>query len=325
MSTKTILLTRKAAMVMGGIAGFMKPRMAKDAQIDWRKLLGTVTSKNFAAKKGVIVAGLKEQTKGKLAKDASIDGLVELLDGFEKIEDNEDAEPPMATKANSALPMEEEDLDDETMDADPRENLKGFLAGKGMSEDDINAACDAAGLKEEPEMEMDAELGTKEASEEGEDEAGEENVGFAKPKAGKDKKAKDEPPPFKGKPKVGGGMDAVNKAIAAGVKQANDAAQKAIKEAKQEATRTREAERFVRPWIGDLAMAHDSAEEVYRTALTALNVDVKDVHPSAFKAILSRVPQPGKHQAQDETLAMDTDSRADFKSRWPTVARIQRV
>ena len=83
MSNKKTTLTSKAAMVMGGVVSFVRPRMAKDSKIDWNwsKLLGSVTNKNFASKKGAIVAGIKEQTRGKLAKDASIDGLVELLGG----------------------------------------------------------------------------------------------------------------------------------------------------------------------------------------------------------------------------------------------------
>lgn len=317
-------LTRKAAMVMGGVVGFVKPRMAKDSKINWNwgKLLGSVTNKNFASKKGAIVAGIKEQTRGKLAKDASIDGLVELLDGFEKVEGEDD----LGTEPNAGLPMMKDDeeehseLEDESMDEDPAEKLRGFLGGKGMSEDDISAACDAAGL------------GSKEAAEEGEDEdpdaedesgeGGEKDA--EKMASAKDKGAKDEPPPFKGKPEVGGGMskDAVNKAIAAAVKQAKDEANAALTDLKQSAAATREAERFVRPWVGDLAMAHDSAEGVYRTALSALGMDTKGVHPSAYKVILERIPQPGKKQAQDEALAMDSAGADSFAKRFPMAMRI---
>jgi len=78
----------------------------------------------------------------------------------------------------------------------------------------------------------------------------------------------------------------------------------------------------VRPWVGDLAMAHDSAEGVYRTALSALGVDTAGVHPSAYKVILERIPQPGKKQAQDTALALDSASTSDFNARYPQASRI---
>ena len=46
----------------------------------------------------------------------------------------------------------------------------------------------------------------------------------------------------------------------------------------------RDAERKVRPYVGELAIACDSAEAVYRAALTALGLGdkIKDVHASAL-------------------------------------------
>jgi hypothetical protein len=122
--------------------------------------------------------------------------------------------------------------------------------------------------------------------------------------------------------------DAVNKAVAAAVKLAKDDAAKQIKLAKDEAIATREAERHVRPWVGDLAMDHDSAIAVYQTALGALNIDTKDVPPSvgAYKAILAHIPQPGKNrQAQDTVIAADAAMSDDFAKQFPSVARIKRV
>jgi hypothetical protein len=338
MSTKRIL-TRKAATAQGALMTWLKPKMAKDAKpLDWGKILGSVTHKNFASKKGAIVAGIKEQTKGRLAKDASVDGLVELLDGLEKVESLEHGDADaLETDPNSGMPMKaemSEEDEDETMDEDPGEKLKGYLSSKGMSEDDIAGAVDAAGFgpkaeegedqENEPEGVPKSKLGSEKAAEEGEDEVDEEDgAKFAK---AKDKKAKDEPPPFKGKPEVGGKMsgDQVHAAIARAVKVANDSADKKIADMREATKATRDAERFVRPWVGDLAMAHDSAEGVYKTALTALGVDTKGVHPSAFKVILERIPQPGKQrqQAQDDSLGMDSSSVSDFNKRYPDAAKI---
>jgi hypothetical protein len=330
-----VILTRKAAVAQGALMTFLQPKLAKDAKLDWGKILGRVTGKNFASKKGAIVAGIKEQTKGKLAKDASVDGLVELLDGLEKVEAMEHGDADaLETDPNSGIPMKmEPEEEEETMDDDPGAKLGEYLKGQGMDDEAISGAMQAAGFgghdaeMNDPEGVPDNHKpGSMKAANEGEDEVDEEDGGkFAK---AKDKKAKDEPPPFKGKPEVGGGMsgDQINKAIQAAVKRANDEADKKITQARDEAKAVRTAERFVRPWVGDLAMAHDSAEEVYKTALTSLGVDVKGVHPSAFKTILERIPQPGTaRQAQDTALAADAGTVADFHRRYPQVARIGRA
>lgn len=327
MSAKTVILTRKGAMLQGALAVFLKPRIAKDTKLDYGKLLSSVTAKNFASKKGSIVAGVKEQTRGKLAKDANVDGLVTLLDALEDIESPEaGTKDALETDPNSGAPLMGEkhtDEEDESMDADPHAGLKAYLQDKGMTEDDIEGACNAV---------SDAALGTKEGAEEGEDEdmdaednadgegeGGKEDA--AKMAKAKDKKgAKDEPPPFKGKPEVGGGKAMSKDAVNLAIKRATDTA---LTEERQRNALTREAERFVRPWVGDLAMAHDSAEAVFRTALTALGEDVKGVHPSAYKSILKRIPQPNaKRVAQDESLGMDSESTSDFHKRYPAAKNI---
>jgi len=82
------------------------------------------------------------------------------------------------------------------------------------------------------------------------------------------------------------------------------------------------AEKFVRPWIGELAMAMDTAEDVYRLALETLNVPVKGVHPSAFKAMLALVPKPGEG-AQRQRLAHDSAGTKSFVERFPAAARMR--
>ena len=53
------------------------------------------------------------------------------------------------------------------------------------------------------------------------------------------------------------------------------------------------AEEDVKPYVGKLAMACDSAEEVYKAALGILKIDVSDVHPSAYKHILAAQSKAG--------------------------------
>lgn len=105
-------------------------------------------------------------------------------------------------------------------------------------------------------------------------------------------------------------------------KKAMDAAiTKAKAEVRAEMLKTaadiRTAEEAVRPYIGKLAMAHDSADAVYRTALTSLGVDITGVHPSALPAILKAQPVPGTEQAQKPRVAMDAAGVNSFHEMFP--------
>ena len=83
-------------------------------------------------------------------------------------------------------------------------------------------------------------------------------------------------------------------------KTAMDAAiQAAVTKAQEAAIRNqrniRNAERFVRPWVGDLAMDAARPADVYRAALLALGMDakrVKDMHPDALVPVLELRPRP---------------------------------
>lgn len=87
----------------------------------------------------------------------------------------------------------------------------------------------------------------------------------------------------------------------------------------------REATAFVRPWVGDLPMALDSAEAVHRAALEVLGVDAKGVHPSALPTIIRNIPLPGAKRASAEPrIALDSAGAASFAERFPNVARIGR-
>ena len=107
---------------------------------------------------------------------------------------------------------------------------------------------------------------------------------------------------------------AMDSAIAAAVSTAID---RAKREAREEAAQVRAAEEAVRPYIGKLAMAQDSAEAVYRTALTSLGVDIDGVHPSALPAILKAQPLPGVTRTQQPRVAMDAAGITSFHEMYP--------
>ena len=102
----------------------------------------------------------------------------------------------------------------------------------------------------------------------------------------------------------------------------------AVRKATADATKTqrdiREAERAVRPYVGDLVMAHDSAEDVYRTALTTLGVKVDGVHASALPTILSMQPKAGDApKRQAAPIAQDAAAAKDYEARFPNANRLK--
>lgn len=107
---------------------------------------------------------------------------------------------------------------------------------------------------------------------------------------------------------------AMDKALADAVKAATDAATK-------RQVQIREAERAVRPYVGDLAVALDSADAVYETALKTLGVPTEGVHPTAFPAILSTIPVPGS-APKKTVVAQDAAAAKSFAERYPDAKRI---
>lgn len=80
-----------------------------------------------------------------------------------------------------------------------------------------------------------------------------------------------------------------------------------------------EAREIVRPIVGQVALALDSAEAIYKFALDAHKIDLKGVDPSAFKAMARMLPRPG---VERPAMAHDAAPGAALHSRFPGLARI---
>lgn len=186
---------------------------------------------------------------------------------------------------NSGLPVPAMKPDDASMDSGS-EAIKAFLAGK-LSDEDI---AKLLSMIDAPAA-MDSD---------------------DKDEDDKDKPAKDE------EPKDMVTKPAMDAAITAAVKAAED------RSAKRQAA-IRDAERAVRPYVGDLAMAHDSAEAVYATALTTMGVKVEGIHPSALPAIFAAHPLPGVKVVNTPRVAMDAAGIKSFHERFPGTANIGRA
>jgi hypothetical protein len=101
------------------------------------------------------------------------------------------------------------------------------------------------------------------------------------------------------------------------------AIQKAIDDTTKRLNLRDDATRFVRPWVGDIVVAMDSAGDVYKFALEQMGEDVADIHPSAYKALLSKIPKPGEQQPSRNHIAMDKAGNDKYLERFPNANRLR--
>lgn len=84
------------------------------------------------------------------------------------------------------------------------------------------------------------------------------------------------------------------------------------------------AEKIVRPYIGELSVAQDSADAVFKLALEAQGVDLQGVHPSAYRAMVGMLKMPGQPQVQ-KVMAKDSKNVLDFNKRFPDAKPIRQL
>jgi uncharacterized protein len=283
------LLTRKGAVAMGALMIALKPKLAMDAKIDLAPLFKGVTAKNFKEKKPAIVEGVTTLTAGKLAQDASINDVAALLDSLEGVEPAEAADDDA-----SGLPVVGQGPNETTMDASA-EGVRQFLTGK-LSHEDIAKVCSM--------------IENSVAADEADDE---------------DDRAKTPPPAQDDENKMKEMVEkpAMDAAIAKAVADTTAAVTAKVTQSQRE---IREAERKVRPYVGELAIACDSAEAIYRAALTALGIGdkIKNVHASALPTILEMQPLPDR-RPKVPTVAMDSAGAKSFAERFPGANRIKLI
>lgn len=236
--------------------------------------------------------------KHKLAQDANIEEilpLIETIAGMANGGNGEEPPPadqdPMATLPSGAAPMGSQDQEETDEEKEAR----------------IKKDCRAADARRR--------LGRDETDEEREKREGEDSAADAA--AAADKAAGDQ------RAVINSAKDVKAMDAATIAKTVNTAVAAAVKRAQQTAQETREAERAVRPYVGEMTIAFDSAEGVYRKALQMLGVDIAGVHPSALPTILAMQPKPGARR--EERVAMDAATVAGFAERFPEAAKIRIV
>jgi hypothetical protein len=332
-------LTRKAGLALLTTAAILRPKLAQDAKVNLTEIFKGAEGKTFAEKVPNIIKGLEAATKGKLAKDESLGEVAHFLDMIRGAEegkqDDVEDEPLPEDDAGAAEQIGENFAEPDTMDAEPMAQVESFLKGK-LSDEDLEKCMgmlrggEGGTVDEDPKLK---ELGAADEDKEEEKSNAKtdtkkdlEKDPLTKDKAAKDT-AKDEPLQFKGKPKVGGGMDEEVKDMV--TKPAMDEALKKVAEDTRRAVlatqhEIRAAEKRVRPWVGELSGAFDSADQVMAAALKSLGVKgIDKIHPSAYPHILDAQPLPGARKQGEPRVAMDEAATESFASRFPNAARIQ--
>lgn len=298
-------ISRKAALAKGAVMALCGLQLASDAKVVG--LLDGVTARNWLERKPQIVTALKPL----MANDADVTGLVKLLDGLDT------ADADMGVTDDDPIAA---------MDDDPVEKILALVRGK-ISDEDLaaveaavramvpaapapgDAPLDGAAGGDPDEAQLEAELQALLAGGEGGDD----------PAPGKDDASVAIAPP----------VSPTNPDVSKVDKQAMDAAIKTATDKAEANTIARlrgiqEAERVVRPYVGELAIAQDSAEGVYKIALETMGVETKGIHPSAFRAILEARPIPGG-AVPSVRVAMDSATAKSFTEKYPHAAGLRQL
>jgi hypothetical protein len=260
-------------------------------------------------------AGIRAALAGKLAMDANIEEILPLIETIASMANGNgnggaitDQPPPM-TEPSSAIPMEEdnwsgmdeEESDEEKKAADMRRAVRAADARRRLGRDET----------EEEKDKREGEDSAADARERlGRDETAEECA--AREAKDQRRRAKDQRaiiPSAKDQVVTKKALDA---AMAIARRQGADDAIRRERE-------IHAALRQVRPYVGELAMDHDSGDEVRRTALTMLGIKTEGVHPSAFSTILAMQPLAG---AKPPVVALDSAGAKGFAERFPDALRV---
>jgi hypothetical protein len=302
------VLSRRAAFVAGGLAVYLKPKLATDAKIDLNDILKGLSAKNYKTESPKVAAAITKALDGKLAKDASLADIGKVMDEMAEpdVKEGADANP------DSGLPMSAEELKKQTMDAEETEEEKAARLKKEATDADPGAAIETM-LKGKVD---DATLAQVLAMVRGETPAMDAEE-TEEEKAARMKKEATDADPDK-KPEVT--KAAMDKAI----KLATD---KAIKDTIATQNSISEAREAVQPYVGKLAMSFDSAEGVYRAALATmpgvLADEVKELPLAALKTVLRHQDHPGKERGS-KSLAMDAAGADSYSKMFPDASRIIR-
>lgn len=352
-------ITPRTAVAMGALQVYLPPKLAADAKLPnlGRLLRGAKSGKEITSR-------VTTAMKPLLAKDANLSDLGGLIDALKGPEANagRPAEGPQAIKTENPADTglgDPEGTNEEMLseDDDLEEKVRELLAGK-LDDADLEMLMKLISPADpdaivDPDASADPDdLGAPSADppdtappeakpDVDDDSSGKTEVHVHPPGGKKDDDAKDrgmfgrdrravardrrvgrdaEPPQLEKE-------NSVDKpAMDAAIKAASTAAvADAISQTTRRLNARSDAERFVRPWIGEVTVAMDTAEDVLGFALKAMNVPAKGITTAdGMKTLLSLVPKPGDARPSPR-MAADSAGAADFATRFPGASRLRVV
>jgi hypothetical protein len=323
------LASRKAIMVKGALAALLRPNLLPGTVLALDSALGSVNRLNWKTQKPVVLATIEAMTKPSLKAGVSFDALRAAFDEAEEEDDETEAEDEteeMSAEEEAAETLAREREEKEGMSA--AERVAAALARKGAREKlrakDKKAAdkkaMDASRARD-AEMEkwreagkdrkaLDKILGHKATDKEFEEWANEEmqepnHADDGRGSRGMDKAAMDA---------------AIKLAVDAAIATAETSTESKVI-ARMNATI--QARQEVRPHVGEVALAFDTAEKVYAYALKAKKVPIDGVHPSAYRAMVGMIQKPTRERAAP--MALDTASGGQLDDMFPMGAHINQL
>src|SRR5689334_11619387 len=98
---------RQALLASGALRAYLRPKLAADAKIDLTPILQPITSKNWNRQKATLKVALDQALVGKLAADAEISDIIDILEELDDAVDQDDE-----GVASDAIPDDEDDEED---------------------------------------------------------------------------------------------------------------------------------------------------------------------------------------------------------------------
>ena len=289
MTVKNTRLSPMAAAAKGAIVAHIRPQLATDAKVDFGALVKGVTKKGWAADRARILKALPAAIKGKgpkLATDAEVGPIVaqveKLLDTINPAEEGMDDDPDAG-----GMDGEEKKPDWSAEDQKAYDEMceKRSKAGAMDEEDET---------EEERKARMEKRAADKAAKD-------------AELEAGKTALDTEEE-----KPVTKAAMDArlakMAKDSAAEISRVRQATIQQMRD-------TAEALNQVKPLVGEIAIACDTALDVYTHTMKQLGIASDGLPAAAMKVIIEReLAHKGDDRAITASLALDSSQVTELES-----------
>jgi hypothetical protein len=301
-----VRLSPRASALRAALYTYLRPRLAADAQMNLTPiLLSFRRDRSFKPQHDTIAAAVRQTVKDKLAQDADIDDVANFLDSIGDLVDSNNVDVPEALNDDPNLELRDVDDDgreDLVRDDEPDPliaKVREFLKKIGVSDEVMSQFDQLVSSEDEPE-----DLEPNDEYEEDDDMSRDRRMAGDR------------------HPRHAPAMDtaAVEQMILRRVEEAriNERANaRAIEAAREE----------VRGTVGQIALACDSAEDVYAAALGALGRSVKGIDSSAYRAMfeIARDAQFAARRNEPRRLAADAVpvGTPSFAERFPSAARVR--